>query len=91
VAAVPERRYVTKDDGTHLAYQMFGDGPIDVLYAAGGQLPIDLVWDAPAAARFYDRLGSFARVVLYDATGWGASSAGPPSPAAAERCSSRER
>jgi class 3 adenylate cyclase/pimeloyl-ACP methyl ester carboxylesterase len=81
VSAVPETRYVTKDDGTQVAYQVVGEGPLDLIYSAGGAIPIDLVWDAPPAARFLNRLASFARLVLFDPSGWGASSGTPGLPA----------
>ena len=71
---MPETRYARKD-GIELAYQVterIGDGP-DIIYAAGGKTPIDLVWDEPRARRFLERLTAIGRVVLFDYRGWSAS------------------
>ena len=56
-----------------IAYQVFGEGPLDLVFAPGGQLPVDLIWEEPACARFLRRLSSFSRTVLFDSRGWGAS------------------
>lgn len=71
---MPETRYV-RHDGIELAYQVTerrADGP-DIIYAAGGKTPIDLVWDEPRARRFLERLTAIGRVVLFDYRGWSAS------------------
>ena len=72
MAAPPETRYA-RQDGVHLAYQVLGEGPRDILLAAGGPPPIDLIWEDPGASRFLGRLSSFGRLVQFDARGWGAS------------------
>jgi len=72
--AVPETRYA-KQDGIELAYQVTeraGDGP-DIIYAAGGKTPIDLVWEEARPRRFLERLAAMGRVVLFDFRGWSAS------------------
>ena len=56
-----------------IAYQVVGDGPIDVLVAHGLFSPIDLLWDEPNLVRFGDRLSSFSRHVWFDPRGRGAS------------------
>ena len=56
-----------------LAYQVFGDGPADLVFVPGFASHIDLQWADPAYARFLDRLGSFARVIVYDKRGVGRS------------------
>ena len=71
---MPETRYA-KQGGIELAYQVTergGDGP-DIIYAAGGKTPIDLVWDEARPRRFLERLASIGRVVLFDFRGWSAS------------------
>jgi class 3 adenylate cyclase len=60
-------------DGVRLAYEVFGNGPIDLVVATGGRFPIDLMWDLPQLAEFMDALGSMARVIAYDGRGHGAS------------------
>jgi class 3 adenylate cyclase len=73
---IPETRYATNRD-VHIAYQVVGEGPLDLLFARGSpQVPIDLVWEEPTARRFLGRLSSFSRLVLFDTRGWGSSAAG---------------
>ncbi len=69
---VPETAYA-RDGDVRIAYQVFGDGPLDLLFATGGQVPVDIGWEEPRCARFLRRLGTFARVVIFDSRGWGAS------------------
>jgi class 3 adenylate cyclase/pimeloyl-ACP methyl ester carboxylesterase len=64
----PTTRYVTVD-GSRVAYQDFGSGAITLVSSAGSFSHTDVVWEDPAAALFYSRLGSFARVVRYDRLG----------------------
>jgi class 3 adenylate cyclase len=72
VHAVPETRYASDGDA-RIAYQVFGGGPVDLLFSSGGTVPIDIGWEDPGFARFMRRLASFSRVVLFDSRGWGAS------------------
>jgi hypothetical protein len=51
----PETRYALSKDGA-VAYQVFGHGPIDLLFATNWQNNIDLIWDEPSAVRYLDRL-----------------------------------
>jgi class 3 adenylate cyclase len=60
-------------DGTRIAYEVFGSGPIDLVVMNGGRFPIDLMWDLPQLAEFMGALGKVARVIAYDRTGSGAS------------------
>jgi class 3 adenylate cyclase len=68
----PETRYA-RDGDVRIAYQAFGDGPIDLLFAIGGMIPVDVGWEDPGFARFMRRLATFSRVVIFDSRGWGAS------------------
>ncbi len=54
----PETRYVQRADGVSVAYQAFGDGPVDVLYAPGFISHLDLQWTDPGFARFLGRRAS---------------------------------
>jgi class 3 adenylate cyclase len=56
-----------------LAYQVFGAGPVDLVYLVGDTATIDLMWDWPPSAHFLRRLASFARVIMFDRRGAGAS------------------
>jgi pimeloyl-ACP methyl ester carboxylesterase len=72
VVEVPETRfaYVGED---RVAYQVFGEGPPDVVYMAGVAETIDLRWEWPPYAHFLRRLASFSRVVTLDQRGQGGS------------------
>jgi len=69
---VPETKYATLG-GAQIAYQVVGDGPIDLVYSFGNGSNIEVWWDHPAPARFTERLASFSRVILFDQRGSGAS------------------
>ena len=67
----PETRY-TRIGGADIAYQVVGDGPLDLLYCRGTQ-HLELLWDHPSSAGFLRGLASFSRLILFDRRGWGAS------------------
>jgi class 3 adenylate cyclase len=56
-----------------VAYQVVGDGPLDVLVVRPRVFPVDMMWDEPRVVRFLDRLSSFCRHVWFDPRGTGAS------------------
>ncbi|MGB9347627.1 MAG: adenylate/guanylate cyclase domain-containing protein [Ilumatobacteraceae bacterium] len=60
----------------HIAYQVVGDGPVDLLVAPGFISHRDLNWTMPAYVDFVERLASFSRVILFDKRGTGLSDAG---------------
>src|SRR4029079_18380663 len=76
-AVQPTTRYVTVD-GSRVAYRGFARGSVPVVSSAGSFSHTDVVWEDPAAALFYSRLGSFARVVRYDRLGTSNSDPLPP-------------
>jgi class 3 adenylate cyclase len=78
VASPTRTRYATCGD-VEIAYQVFGDGPIDLLLYTGGTTPIDCVDEEPAMARFQRRLASVGRVIRFDRRGVGLSDRGSPS------------
>jgi hypothetical protein len=61
----PRTRYA-RSGAVNLAYQVFGDGSIDLVYVIGWVSNIDSVWDEPNYARFLQRQGTFARVIMFD-------------------------
>jgi class 3 adenylate cyclase/pimeloyl-ACP methyl ester carboxylesterase len=69
----PETRYARVDEGSYVAYQVVGDGPIDLVYTAGWFGHVEAQWDYPAAARFLERLASFSRLIIFDRRGHGLS------------------
>jgi hypothetical protein len=46
----PEVRYAKTSDGVHVAYQVMGDGPIDLVCVAGWVSNLDMIWESPAGA-----------------------------------------
>jgi pimeloyl-ACP methyl ester carboxylesterase len=75
--AVPRIRYAPAADGTHLAYQVFGDGPLDLVVVWGTMSHIELMWENAKFARIFRRLGSFSRVIQFDRRGVGLSDRPP--------------
>ncbi len=69
---VPTTRFVRNGD-VHLAYQIVGNGPIDLLLIDTWVHHVDLVWDIPDFARLLRRLSSFARLIQFDRRGTGLS------------------
>ena len=60
-------------DGVSIAYQVHGDGPVDIVFVPGFVSHVDLFWEEPHAARFLRRLTSFSRLIVYDKRGQGLS------------------
>jgi class 3 adenylate cyclase len=60
-----------------VAYQVFGEGAQDLVYFYGSAAHIDMYWDAPASRPFLVRLASFARVIMFNRRGTGASQGAP--------------
>ncbi len=67
-----ETRYA-KSSGINVAYQVLGDGPLHLVYVPGWVSHLELAWEQPLLARFYQRLASFSRLVLFDKRGTGLS------------------
>ena len=69
---IPETRYAKSGD-CHIAYQIVGKGPLDVVFIPGFVSHVEHGWDDPRLAPFYRRLASFARLILFDKRGTGMS------------------
>jgi class 3 adenylate cyclase len=69
---VPVTRYAHSGDAS-IAYQVIGDGPLDVLFLTGWLTQLEQLWEAPANRRFLERLTTFGRLILYDSRGTGLS------------------
>lgn len=65
-------RYATAGDGVHVAYQVVGEGPIDVLVIPGFPSHLHMWWDAPTDD-LIRRLASMSRLILFDKRGIGLS------------------
>jgi class 3 adenylate cyclase len=68
----PETRYARAGD-VHIAYQVVGDGPIDLVLVPWFVTHLEHHWEEPALARFFERLASFSRLILFDKRGNGLS------------------
>jgi class 3 adenylate cyclase len=62
-----------------IAYQVQGDGPLDLLLFTGAIIPIDCMDEEPSLARFQRRLATFGRLIRFDQRGVGLSDRGSPS------------
>ena len=69
---MPETRY-TESGEVSIAYQVVGEGPLDLVYVPGWVSNVELLWEGPKAARFLRRLASFSRLILFDKRGTGLS------------------
>ena len=69
---IPEARYARSGD-VNIAYQVFGGGALDLVYVPGWVSHVEETWDDPEHAAVLRRLGSFARVIVFDERGTGLS------------------
>jgi class 3 adenylate cyclase len=68
----PRTQYARNGD-VSIAYQVVGDGPMDLLLSFGFATHVELIWEEPGMARFLTRLGRVGRMILYDRRGTGLS------------------
>ena len=59
--------------GVSIAYQVHGEGPLDLVFVPGFVSHVELIWDEPTVAAFFRRLASIARLVIFDKRGQGLS------------------
>jgi class 3 adenylate cyclase/pimeloyl-ACP methyl ester carboxylesterase len=67
-----ETRY-TRSGDVNIAYQVIGQGPLDLVYVMGWVTNLEAFWQEPSVARFFHRLASFSRLILFDKRGTGLS------------------
>jgi class 3 adenylate cyclase len=67
-----ETRYA-KSGEVHIAYQVTGSGPFDLVWVPGFVSHLEADWDNPARARILERIGSFCRLIRFDKRGTGLS------------------
>src|ERR1700758_1553980 len=72
MAQQPETRYAKGPEG-NIAYQIVGEGPIDLVVVPGWFSHVDMLWCDPGWVTFVGELAAFARVILYDKRGTGLS------------------
>jgi len=69
----PETRYASAGDGGYVAYQVFGSGPVNLVFVTSYMTNADVMWEEPTIAAYFERLASFARVLCFDKRGTGVS------------------
>lgn len=80
----PETKYA-RIGGVSIAYQVVGDGPIDLVLVPGFVSHLELSWEEPNLAHFLTRLASFCRLILFDKRGTGLSDPIAEVPTVAQR------
>jgi class 3 adenylate cyclase len=82
--APPRTRYARNGD-VNIAYQVVGDGPIDLLFVPGWFSHLDFFWELPASRAFFGALAKFSRLIVYDKRGTGLSDAADTAGSYADR------
>jgi class 3 adenylate cyclase len=72
VVSEPVTRYAMSGD-LHIAYQVFGEGPFDLVYAPGFISHVEMNWELPYWVNIFRRLSRFSRVIVFDKRGTGLS------------------
>jgi pimeloyl-ACP methyl ester carboxylesterase len=75
---MPETRYARTPDGQHIAYQVVGDGPVDLVYIGPWVTHLEYRWELPEYASYLEGLAAFSRLILFDRRGMGLSDPLPP-------------
>ena len=70
---VPETRYAKTVDGLHIAYQVVGSGPFDLVYASSLITNVECIWEVPDQGNFLRRLAALCRLIVFDRRGSGLS------------------
>src|SRR5919204_6222720 len=70
---IPQIRYAKTADGLHIAYQVLGDGPLDLVFVPQVISNVEIFWENPRWAKFCRDLASFSRLILFDRRGVGLS------------------
>lgn len=70
---MPPETHYAKSGGVNIAYQVVGDGPIDLVYVPGWVSHLELGWELADLVHGFERLASFARLILFDKRGTGMS------------------
>ncbi len=80
----PQTRYA-RSGGLHIAYQVVGDGPIDLVYVPTWISQVEHYWELPGISRYFNRLASFSRLIMFDRRGSGLSDPVPTVPTLEEQ------
>jgi class 3 adenylate cyclase len=80
----PETRYARSGE-LYIAYQVIGDGPIDLLYVPSWISQVEHYWEDATVARYFERLAAFSRLIMFDRRGSGLSDPVPEAPTLEEQ------
>ena len=69
---LPETRYAKSGD-VRIAYQVIGQGPLDLVFVPGFMSNLDVQWEDPGFTHLLNRLSGFTRLILFDKRGTGLS------------------
>ena len=83
MAAVPDIKF-TRSGTVDIAYQIVGDGPLDIVLMIGWVSHLEMLWELPGARHFVERFAAMGRVVLFDKRGTGLSDRPSDQPSAAD-------
>ncbi len=78
-AFVPPATHYARSGDVNIAYQVLGDGPLDLIFVMGWISHLEYFWTEPSVAQFFRRLASFSRLILFDKRGTGLSDRVPVS------------
>jgi class 3 adenylate cyclase len=73
IRSSPPETHYADSEGVNIAYQVVGDGPIDLVYVPGWVSHVELAWELPDLVSGFRRLASFSRLILFDKRGTGMS------------------
>ena len=73
----PETRFAKSPNG-RIAYQVIGEGPLDLIFRPDPMVNLENMWEEPNLARFLRNLASFSRLICFDHLGYGVSDPIPP-------------
>jgi class 3 adenylate cyclase len=72
MVSLPKTQYAKSGD-LHIAYQVTGTGPVDLVFVPGFVSHLEYTWEHPWSVHFFERLGSFSRLIRFDKRGTGLS------------------
>src|SRR3954454_20804222 len=81
---IPQIHYARSSGDSRIAYQVVGDGPLDLVFVSGFVSNLEGYWEEPMFSRVFERLSSFSRLALFDKRGQGLSDR-PPEPPTLEQ------
>jgi len=63
---MPPQTHYAKSGEVNIAYQVVGEGPLELVFIPGFVSHLEVIWEIPPLSRLFERLASFARLILWD-------------------------